>query len=164
MAPPERREIGQKRQARKKGRTEANAEVAENHSRGETLRLGRVRRLLRFLCFLWPSLREHLRSDNLIMAAPAPRAPLPSCTLEIKAVPNAPRNAVVGWLGDALKVKVHAPALEGRANEELCEFLADELDLPRRAVTLLRGDKSRQKVVRLEGLDLAETKRRLKVL
>lgn len=95
------------------------------------------------------------------MAAPAPRAPLPSCTLEIKAVPNAPRNAVVGWLGDALKVKVHAPALEGRANEELCEFLADALDLPRRAVTVLRGDKSRQKVVRLEGLDLAEAKRRL---
>lgn len=97
------------------------------------------------------------------MAAPAPRAPLPSCTLEIKAVPNAPRNAVVGWLGDALKVKVHAPALEGRANEELCEFLADALDLPRRSVTLLRGDKSRQKVVRLEGLDLAEAKRRLAV-
>jgi uncharacterized protein (TIGR00251 family) len=98
------------------------------------------------------------------MAAPAPRAPLPSCTLEIKAVPNAPRNAVIGWLGDALKVKVHAPALEGRANEELCEFLADELELPRRAVTVLRGDKSRQKVLRLEGLDLAEAKRRLKVL
>lgn len=97
------------------------------------------------------------------MAAPAPRAPLPSCTLEIKAVPNAPRNAVVGWLGDALKVKVHAPALEGRANEELCEFLADALDLPRRAVTVLRGDKSRQKVVRLEGVDLAEAKRRLAV-
>lgn len=96
-----------------------------------------------------------------VMAATAPRPALPSCTLEIKAVPNAPRSAVVGWLGDALKVKVHAPALEGRANEELCEFLADTLALPRRAVTLLRGDKSRQKVVRLEGLDLAEAKRRL---
>lgn len=95
------------------------------------------------------------------MSAPAPRAPLPSCTLEIKAVPNAPRNAVAGWLGDALKVKVHAPALEGRANEELCAFLADTLALPRRAVTLLRGDKSRQKVVRIDGIDLAETKRRL---
>ena len=35
--------------------------------------------------------------------------PLAFCTLAIKAVPNAPRNAVVGWLGDALKVKVHAP-------------------------------------------------------
>ncbi|MBI5424085.1 MAG: DUF167 domain-containing protein [Opitutae bacterium] len=97
------------------------------------------------------------------MAAPAPRPSPPSCTLEIKAVPNAPRSAVVGWLGDALKVKVHAPALEGRANEELCEFLADTLQVPRRAVTLLRGDKSRQKVVRIDGLDLAETKRRLHV-
>jgi uncharacterized protein (TIGR00251 family) len=95
------------------------------------------------------------------MAAPPPRPPPPSCTLEIKAVPNAPRSEVVGWLGDALKVKVHAPALEGRANEELCEFLADTLALSRRAVTLLRGDKSRQKVVRLDGLDLAEAKRRL---
>ena len=57
----------------------------------------------------------------------------PSCKLTIKAIPNAPRNAVVGWLGDALKVKVHAPALEGRANVELCEIIADTLGLPRRA-------------------------------
>ncbi len=86
-----------------------------------------------------------------------------SCTLALKAIPNAPRNEVVGWLGDALKVKVHAPALEGRANEELCEFLADALGLPRRAVTVLRGDKSRQKLVRLEGLTLAEARTRLGV-
>ena len=85
------------------------------------------------------------------------------CTLEIKAVPNAPRTEVVGWLGAALKVKVHAPALEGRANDALCEFLADALHVPRRAVTLLRGDKSRQKVVQVDGLDLAEVKRRLGV-
>ncbi len=86
-----------------------------------------------------------------------------SCTLALKAIPNAPRNAVVGWLGDALKVKVHAPALEGRANEELCEFLADALQLPRRAVTVARGDKSRQKIIRIEGLSLAEVKARLGV-
>jgi len=47
-----------------------------------------------------------------------------SCTLAIKVVPNAPRSAVAGWLGEALKVKVHAPPVEGRANEELCSFLA----------------------------------------
>ena len=87
----------------------------------------------------------------------------PTCTLEIKAVPNAPRNEVAGWLGAALKVKVHAPALEGRANDELCGFIADRLGLPRRAVTLLRGDKSRQKVVRVEGLALDEARRRLGV-
>ena len=51
--------------------------------------------------------------------------PPTSCKLPIKAIPNAPRSAVVGWLGDALKVKVHAPALEGRANDELCDFILD---------------------------------------
>ncbi len=84
----------------------------------------------------------------------------PHCTLAIKAIPNAPRSAVVGWLGDALKVKVHAPALEGRANEELCAFLADELNLSKRSVTLMQGDKSRQKLVRIEGLTLAQIKAR----
>lgn len=85
------------------------------------------------------------------------------CTLAIKAVPNAPRNAVVGWLGDALKIKVHAPALDGRANDALCEFLADELGLPKRAVALAHGDKSRQKLIRIAGLTLAEVKARLNI-
>ena len=89
--------------------------------------------------------------------------PPTSCTLAIKAIPNAPRSAVVGWLGDALKVKVHAPALDGRANDALCEFLADELGLPKRAVTLAHGDKSRQKLLRIAGLTLAEVKTKLGV-
>ncbi|MFA6288141.1 MAG: DUF167 domain-containing protein [Opitutaceae bacterium] len=88
----------------------------------------------------------------------------PSCKLAIKAIPNAPRNAVAGWLGDALKVKVHAPALEGRANDELCEFIADTLDLPRRAVTVAHGDKSRQKLLSIDGLTLDEVRERLKSL
>ena len=83
------------------------------------------------------------------------------CTLELKTIPNAPRNEVVGWLGSALKVKVHAPAVEGKANDELIEFLAGKLGLHRRNVTLLRGDKSRQKVVQIDGLDAAEVKIRL---
>jgi uncharacterized protein (TIGR00251 family) len=87
----------------------------------------------------------------------------PSCSLAVKAVPNAPRSEVVGWLGDALKVKVHAPALEGRANDELCDFLAGELDLPRRAVSVAQGDKARQKVIAITGLTLAEVKARLGV-
>lgn len=84
-----------------------------------------------------------------------------SCTLAIKAIPNAPRHEVVGWLGEALKVKIHAPPVEGRANEALCEFLADELGLPRRAVTVLRGDTSRLKLVRIAGLTLDEARARL---
>lgn len=84
-----------------------------------------------------------------------------SSTLELKVIPNAPRNAIAGWLGAALKVKVHAPALEGRANDELLDFLAETLGVPRRDVTLLRGDKSRQKVVRIAGLDEAAVRQRL---
>ncbi len=87
--------------------------------------------------------------------------PEPSCRFPVRAVPNAPRNEVVGWLGDALKVKVHAPALEGRANEELCDFLAEQLQLPRRAVTVAQGGKARQKLIAVAGLTLAEIKTRL---
>jgi uncharacterized protein (TIGR00251 family) len=97
------------------------------------------------------------------MKTPAAPQATASCTIAIKAIPNAPRSEVIGWLGDALKVKVHAPAVEGRANEALCEFLADSLELPRRAVTVLRGDTSRQKVIRVDGLDLAGLKTRLGV-
>lgn len=86
---------------------------------------------------------------------------MPGCTLELKTIPNAPRDELAGWLGDALKVRVHAPALEGRANDALLEFLAARLAVPRRAVVLVRGDKSRHKVVRIEGLTLATVKARL---
>ena len=83
---------------------------------------------------------------------------MPACTLDLKVIPNAPRDAFAGWLGDALKVKVHAPALDGRANAALLDFLAAELGLPRRAVSLVRGEKSRHKVVRLAGVTLAQVK------
>lgn len=86
---------------------------------------------------------------------------MPSCTLAIKAIPNAPRSEVVGWLGDALKVKVHAPPVEGKANDALCVFLADTLGLPRRAVTIARGDTSRHKLVRIDGLDRATVQAKL---
>ena len=86
-----------------------------------------------------------------------------SCTLELKVIPTAPRDEIAGWLGAALKVKLHAPALEGRANEALVDFLADRLALPRRAVVLVRGSTGRHKVVRVDGLMLDEVKRRLGV-
>ncbi len=86
--------------------------------------------------------------------------PAPSCTVEIRAVPNAPRSEVVGWHAGALKVKLHAPPVDGKANEALCDFLAEELGLPRRAVTLLRGDTSRQKVLRITGCSLPDLQRR----
>lgn len=103
------------------------------------------------------------RTAERVTAAKAPAAPpsaRPACTLEIKAIPNAPRTEVVGWLGAALKVKVHAPPVEGRANDVLCEFLAATLGVPRRAVAVLRGDTSRQKLLRIEGVSLADVHQR----
>lgn len=84
-----------------------------------------------------------------------------SCTLAVKAVPNAPRHEIVGWLGDVLKVKIHAPPVEGKANDALCAFLAATLGVPRRAVSIARGDTARQKVVRIEGLSAADVLARL---
>jgi hypothetical protein len=85
----------------------------------------------------------------------------PGCTLALKVIPNAPRDEVAGWLGEALKVKLHAPALDGRANVALLGFLADRLALPRRAIALAQGAKSRQKLVRIDGLTRPEVRRRL---
>lgn len=87
----------------------------------------------------------------------------PSCLLAVKAIPGAAHDEVAGWLGEALKVKVKAPPVDGRANEALCEFLAERLGLPRRAVTVRRGEGSRQKLLAIEGLDEAEARARLGV-
>ena len=86
---------------------------------------------------------------------------MPGCTLELKVIPNAPRDEIAGWLGPALKVKIHAPALEGRANDAVLVFLAKNLRIPRRDISLLQGDASRRKVVQIANLDLVEVRRRL---
>ncbi|MCC6415530.1 MAG: DUF167 domain-containing protein [Opitutaceae bacterium] len=84
-----------------------------------------------------------------------------SCLLTIKAVPNAPRSEVVGWMGDTLKVRLKAPPVDGKANAELCRFLAEILTLPKSAVTLATGGSSRAKRVRIEGCTIAEACTRL---
>lgn len=83
------------------------------------------------------------------------------CRLEIKAVPNAPKSEVIGWLGDALRVKVHAPPEEGKANAELCAFLAKTLALPKGSVSLGRGASSRSKVIEIEGMSREQVMERL---
>lgn len=85
----------------------------------------------------------------------------PSCRLAVKAIPNAPRDAAVGWMGAVLKVKVHAPALDGRANEALCAFMAHVLGVPKGAVTLAQGARSRLKLLEVRGLSLEDVRARL---
>lgn len=83
------------------------------------------------------------------------------CRLEIKAVPNAPRSEIIGWMGTALKVRLHAPPVDGKANDELCRFLAETLGLPKGAVTLDRGASNRKKMVVISGLSAEELPARL---
>ena len=80
-------------------------------------------------------------------------------TLNLQTTPNAPRSQIVGWLGDRLKVKVKAPAVEGKANLELVRFLAEQFGVRPNAVTLLRGETARLKTVRIEGVEEADVQR-----
>ena len=64
-------------------------------------------------------------------------------------------------MGNAVKIKLRAPPVDGRANEALVAFLAERLDLPRRAIALERGDTARQKLLRIEGLGLEAVRARL---
>ena len=61
--------------------------------------------------------------------------------------PGAKRTAVAGVYGTALKISLAAPPVDGKANKELCVFLAKKLKLPKSAVTLVSGQTSRDKVV-----------------
>jgi hypothetical protein len=72
-----------------------------------------------------------------------------SITLEVHAQPGAKRTEVAGIHGGCLKIRIAAPAIEGRANEALIAFLAQSFGVPRRNVTLLRGESGRAKTVRI---------------
>ena len=82
-------------------------------------------------------------------------------TLRVHLVPNANSEKVVGEHGSAIKIKLRAPAVEGKANAALIRFLAKQLELPRRAIVLERGEKSRDKVIRVGNLSEEELYRRL---
>ncbi len=81
--------------------------------------------------------------------------------MRLRVVPNAKRSEVVGIHGDAIKVKVQAPAMDGKANEALLEFLAETMGVPRRAVQIVAGERSRDKTISVAELDADEARRRL---
>jgi len=72
-----------------------------------------------------------------------------SITLEIHAQPGAKKTEVAGVHGDSLKIRLAAPAVEGRANDTLIAFLAASFGVPRRNVTLVRGETARRKTLRI---------------
>jgi uncharacterized protein (TIGR00251 family) len=86
-------------------------------------------------------------------------------TLAVRAQPGAKKTAIIGLYGEGataqLKIAVHAPPIEGRANLALVAFLAETFDLPKNAVELTTGELSRSKVFLLRGVTLAQAEARL---
>ncbi len=105
------------------------------------------------------------RADSLRASPTAPwldALATGGCQLRIHVQPGASRNELVGRHGDALKLRIAAPAVEGAANAALIEYLAKKLNLSRREVTIAQGGNSRRKIVRVP-LDPANVERCLEM-
>jgi uncharacterized protein len=79
----------------------------------------------------------------------------------VKIHPRAKKNKITSEVGDALKVSLLAPAVEGKANDACIDFFATVLNLPRSSVTIASGQSSRDKVIRIVGLSAEEVRKRM---
>ena len=84
-----------------------------------------------------------------------------SVTFAVRVVPRASKDEIVGVHGDALKVRLTAPPVEGRANEALIAFLAKRLGVRKSQVEIVAGVTSRRKMIRVIGLSLQGVKEHL---
>ncbi len=71
--------------------------------------------------------------------------------IKVRVIPNSKRNEVVSRIGSILRVKVAAPAVEGRANEELCDYLSDFFDVKKSNILLRKGERGREKTIEITG-------------
>jgi len=83
--------------------------------------------------------------------------------LTVKVHPRARRSALAGRLGDAWKLSLAAPPVDGKANDECVRFLAEFAGVPRSRVRIVMGLTSRLKVVEIEGVPQEDLERRLSV-
>ena len=89
---------------------------------------------------------------------------LDGVTLAVRVTPRARKNKIAGIRGETLSVKLAAPPVEGAANAALCAFLAEQLGVHKSAVTLVAGQTSRHKVVRVDGVTADEVQALFAVL
>jgi uncharacterized protein len=82
-------------------------------------------------------------------------------TFAVKVHPRATKNAITGEVGDALKVSLTAPPVEGKANGACIEFFAKLLNVSRSSITIAAGQTSRNKVIRVTGLTGQQVRERL---
>jgi uncharacterized protein (TIGR00251 family) len=84
-------------------------------------------------------------------------------SLAVWVTPGARRNELAGVADGRLRLRLAAPAHEGRANSELVRLLSDLLQVPRRQIGLVAGAGTRRKLVRVTGVTLEEARRRLRL-
>ncbi len=84
-------------------------------------------------------------------------------TFAIKVHPRARKNAITGEIGDALKVSLTAPPIEGRANEACIQFFAKVLKVPRSSISIAAGQNSRNKLIHVAGLTAEQVRVRLQI-
>jgi uncharacterized protein (TIGR00251 family) len=82
-------------------------------------------------------------------------------TLEVWAQPRASRTRAAGLHGDALKIQLAAPPVDGEANAELTAYLAKTLGVPKSAIEIVRGDTGRKKRVSVKGVTMEEVREKL---
>jgi uncharacterized protein (TIGR00251 family) len=71
--------------------------------------------------------------------------------IRVRVIPNAARSEVVGRIGSTVRVKVAAPAIDGKANAELVTFLSEFFEVKNRGVKIVRGQKGKEKTVEISG-------------
>jgi uncharacterized protein (TIGR00251 family) len=82
-------------------------------------------------------------------------------TIHVHLTTRSAGDEVLGFERDVLRARVTAPPVEGRANEALLRLLSDTLGVPKSSLRIVRGQRSREKLVAVEGLDAAEVRHRL---
>ena len=82
--------------------------------------------------------------------------------LSVRVVPRAARAGLAGTREDALLVRLNAAPVDGAANSELIEVLSDALGVPRRAISITVGERSRRKTILIRGLSADEVASRIK--
>ncbi len=85
----------------------------------------------------------------------------PIASVVIHVVPRASRTEVAGKHGDAVRIRVSAPPVNGAANDELVRFIARRLGVSRALVTIARGSAGRRKTVTIAGLTTDVARKRL---
>ena len=86
-----------------------------------------------------------------------------SVTFSVRLTPRASKNEITGVQAGALRVRLTAPPVEGAANAALIEFIAERLKVRKSAISIVSGERSRNKIVRVSGMNMEQVQAALRL-